>query len=221
MIATQLTEHLRRLTGRVTIDDARMHSLELSEFANVRLTPVGPWILSQSDIVDSMTNWRAQFASNYFARFPPSTESMRAFLAKNKVESTDAILFIIEEENSRVLGHLGLKNVTPHAGEVDSVIKNPESRLPRVMECALDRLITWSQGELGVEELSLEVISHNERARSLYERLGFSVVEERALRRVTRGDFVEHESVSSAESNVPYTCIVMRRILGPSPRVDQ
>lgn len=221
MITTQLTEHLRTLTGQVTIDEARMHSLELSEFANVRLTPVGPWILDQSDIVDSMTNWRAQFASNYFARFPPSTESMRAYLAKKKVSSTDAILFVIEEEDARILGHLGLKNVTPHVAEVDSVIKNPESRVPRVMECALDRLMTWSQSELGIEELSLEVISHNERARSLYERLGFSVVEERSLRRVTRGDFVEHQCVSPAESDVLYTCIVMRRILGRSPIVEQ
>lgn len=208
-----LKDRLLTMTSRQSIDDARDHAIEIPNFPEVRMTPVGPWIFTRSDIIQSMSTWRAHSRDMYFAQFPESAASMREYLLNNSVETSDAILLLIEDYQERLLGHLGLKNFTTKQAEIDSVMRNPKVRLPGLMKSALEGLIVWSQEEFGLDELSLRVISYNSKALALYREAGFRVVEELSLQRVSRSDFVEHHTVSLSDANVDYTCIVMRRTL--------
>ena len=217
MTSLSMARAVRNLTSFQTIFQAREHSIPVNGSPVSRLVPVGAWVLTRSDIIEAMSRWRAAARDMYFARFPESVDSMREYLTSSSVETEKAILFIIEHVNGELLGHLGLKDIAHPSAEVDSVMRNPDVRIPGVMELALRTLISWSAEELGLTKLSLQVISYNTRALALYREVGFGIVDERPLFRTINQDRVRHQPVSASEANVDYTAIVMEIHLHSSP----
>lgn len=207
---------IRNLTSYQTIYQAREHSIPVNGSTGARLVPVGAWVLTQSHIIEAMSRWRAAARDMYFARFPESVDSMREYLTSSSIETETAILFIIEHENGELLGHLGLKDIAHLSAEVDSVMRNPDVRITRIMELALRTLINWSEEALGLTKLSLQVISYNTRALALYREVGFAIVDERPLFRTINQDRVRHQQVSASEANVDYTAVVMEMHLHSS-----
>lgn len=176
---------------------------------NLTLVPVGPWILVEPALIEEMADWRWASRERFFAQFPRSAAGMRDYLQRVSIDRDDAILFILEEGDGNAIGHIGLTGVTEDRAEVDSVMRGRAAEPRGAMRQALDALRHWAENDLGVCELSLRVMSTNSPAIRLYESAGFSVRDERWLRREEAGGRVEHTEVPERDANVPYTCLVM------------
>ncbi len=177
------------------------------------LVPIGPWIFAKPQVIRAMTKWRTNARTMFFAQFPESVESMTEYLSSTKIQNTKSVLFLIDGEQEEFLGHLGLKNVSGEAAEIDSVMRNSRIRIPSLMSSALDELVRWSRETLHLGRLSLRVMSHNTRAIELYSRLGFQRVAEIPLLRVSERGCVSHHETESHRANVNYECVVMEKEL--------
>jgi len=176
----------------------------------VCLIPVGSWILGYPELVENMSRWRFLASEMFFTRFPQSAESMTHYLLSHAIQNPRNILFMVSDESKKFLGHLGLKNIVGSIGEVDFVMKNPDVSSPRSMQNAISTLVNFAENELGITELTLEVISTNKPALNLYAKQGFVIEANHHLLRVTDGVLTNHVKVSKGLANVNYTSVTMK-----------
>lgn len=159
----------------IDFKDSLKASIELGNATS--LIPVGNWILSEREILESLTTWRSANMSYFFSRFEATVKSTSDYLAKYSISESNRIMFLVMYE-SEILGHLGLSNVHGDYGEIDNVMKSPKwedlNNAPSMRDC-LNRLLEWSHSKLRVRHFGLKVLSSNTRAIKLYSNLGFSI----------------------------------------------
>lgn len=141
------------------------------------LVPIGNWILSEVELLESMTTWRSTNMEFFFSRFESSIESTKEYLAKYSISETNRLLFLVMHD-SNALGHLGVSGVIGDYAEIDNVIKSPKwgqlQNAPSMRDC-IQKMMEWSNSTLGVRHFGLRVLSSNIRAIKLYSTLGFSI----------------------------------------------
>ena len=141
------------------------------------LVPIGNWILSEAELLESMTIWRSMNMEFFFSRFESSIESTKEYLAKYSISEKNRLLFLVMHD-SNALGHLGVSGVIGDYAEIDNVIKSPKwgqlQNAPSMRDC-IQRMMEWSNSTLGVRYFGLRVLSSNMRAIRLYSNLGFSI----------------------------------------------
>ena len=191
-------------------DDARHVGLPVGEEGSVSLVPVGPWILEDKELIADMAKWRFAARANYVAQFPYSPESMRRYLETVSIADPATLLFVIERDRSEVVGHVGLRRASDLAAEIDSVMRKPDGP-PGWVRPSLAALMAWSLALLGPTELTLRVMSGNERAIGMYRNLGFRAFKEVPLRQRWEGETLFLEEVTAGQlADYPQTSLHMR-----------
>ena len=192
-----------------TRDEAVSLGLLVAELPSVRLVPVGPWILGEDAVVADMARWRNRASDAFFARFPESVEGMSKYLKVNSIMREDTLLFMISCEGSFV-GHVGLKGIREDCAELDAVMRGEMfPNQPGLMGRAIERLLMWAQNVLEIGGFELRVLSSNERALALYQRLGFVVSASHALAVTTQGTLTSLIEVPDEESTVSERSVTM------------
>lgn len=191
--------------------DAENARIPIQGCPKLFMTPVGGWILDDHQLVQSMTDWRTSNREMYFSRFEETPDSMRRYLLDISINEHSTLLFIIEDSDGNVFGHIGVKNVNEIDAEIDSVVRATEVTSPLLMDRALKTLIAYCEYCLGIYSFSLEVISYNDKALNLYTRNGFNVSEFFPLYRSVEGANVEHKKVKASEANVDYHSLKLTR----------
>jgi RimJ/RimL family protein N-acetyltransferase len=163
------------VTGRDVLSAAKAEAICL---------PVGrPTIAWLRPIVPAdaplLTEWRNRFARAFLTEFIADDERTRRWLS-DVVEPDDTrILFMVEDLDSRPVGHMGLAFIDWRRGraEADAVVRGVDA--PRgLFTQALDAMWHWARSALGLTTLGVRVRSDND-AIAFYDRAGF-----RELRRV-------------------------------------
>jgi RimJ/RimL family protein N-acetyltransferase len=153
------------------------HELQLvSQSTNLRIHPVGPWVLTQEDVLLELANWRHLNRRFFPKQFPFSVESMRNYILNYSIGKKDRLFFIIFDDNRKPLGHLGLSEIQGNSADVDNVMRNPNVT-NFFMRDVLAFLLDWSNLELGIQNFGLTVMPDNQRAIDLYLSLGFEFLD--------------------------------------------
>ena len=194
---------------------AQQWSIHIND--EVCLVPIGRWILSQVDYVTEMAIWRSESRDSFFARFPFSVESFSNYLMNHAIEDQHNVTFAVMQNDSELLGHVGLSSVNGHQATIDAVMISPRNRSTGLAQVALQALINWASETLSVKHFNLEVLSSNEGAIKLYSRLGFEISSRRNLREVVDGDLTILEECTFGESNVEELKFIMSLVLADSP----
>lgn len=201
---------IKDLSSVASLAEARSHAVSVGSVSHsFRLLPVGPWILSDSAVLEMLTEWRAAGSQGFFSHFPPSVAGMTEFLRQRYVDTETAVLFIVEDRSGVMLGHLGLKGIRAREAEVDNVLSGRVRPGRGPMEPALRTVMAWARRSLGVERLTLEVRSDNQRALSLYARCGFTVVHSSHLRQTQVDQLTTYHDCAPAESDVSFSRLRM------------
>ncbi len=141
-----------------------------------RLEPVTQRDHDQHPLIEILSRWREDARDSYPTQFPITLEGTRNWLADRVLAVPDRILYWIRGDVDGIrLGHVGLFHLDAAAGsiELDNVLRGTTRSIPGLMEASVRTLMSWAEHHLGINELSLRVFSHNERAVRLYERCGF------------------------------------------------
>jgi RimJ/RimL family protein N-acetyltransferase len=133
---------------------------------------------------------------NGITRSPGETmtlEEEQAFLAAN--QTADNALFLIaitpEDEVIGVAGlHGGRRKAVRHNGGV-GISVNREWRDKGVGTALLRHMIEWAKASNVITRIELEVMTHNERAMHVYEKLGFKLEGKRLAAMYKDGGYID------------------------------
>jgi RimJ/RimL family protein N-acetyltransferase len=188
---------------------AEADSIPISQALDIRLVPVGQWILHQEDLIQTFAQWREAAKENFLTQFDMNVQGTRNYLSKFAIEGRDRILFLVDSRSVGPIGHLGLTKISPASAEIDNVLRKPERLIPGLMTYCELALVQWTFRHLGISEISLQVLESNKRGVSLHRRVGFEVCERIPLRIVKDGNLTQLvRQNDSDETTVDYLLIM-------------
>ncbi|MBW3096486.1 GNAT family N-acetyltransferase [Pseudohoeflea coraliihabitans] len=201
-----IAEQIRRLKHQEQ-SRARADAIEIRDDEDLpagMLVPIGAWALKDPGLIDDFTAWRRAFRRFFLTRFTETPEHTLAYLKNVAIAEEDRILFALTTLEGRVIGHLGLCNISAECGELDNFIRGVSGGPPNLMFLAERQLLRWAFFDLGLERILAQVLSFNFLAHGLHAPLGFEVLEQRCLRQSTQGPLVSHSTCEPEDSNVSY-----------------
>lgn len=171
-----------------TFDAALNYRLDvLDEYDSkiAELIPIGKWALKDDDLLNSFASWRKTFMRFFLTQFNASKESTANYLKNTSIAESNRVFFAIYVER-KLIGHIGLSNITARKAELDNIIRGVSGGNPDVMYFAEKTLLSWAFQTINIQSVNAQVMSKNFMALSLHERLGFKLKERHFLRKFTR-----------------------------------
>jgi len=125
------------------------------------------------NLMELIGYWRKENERWFLSQFKVTTERTTKWFEERVIGTPDRLLFIIKA-NDKYIGHVGLfrfdfENKTC---EIDNIVRG-EPEIPGIMGNAVLNMMEWGKNNLDIQNYSLKVLSDNEKARRLYDRLGF------------------------------------------------
>lgn len=188
-----VTPRQARAVAALKSGDGGDPSLPIAGWAGVRLgrlVAVGPAVAGSEVVVRALCRWREENRDWFLSVVPPDPDRTRAYLANKATPEPDRILFLIEDEEGRLVGHAGLRGICATGAELDNVLRGEPVEGVGFMVAAVGVLLGWAFSALEVPSIHLAVLAHNTRAIRTYGRLGFRPTERRPLwRRPVEGGY--------------------------------
>ncbi|MEZ2279050.1 MAG: GNAT family N-acetyltransferase [Microcoleus sp.] len=163
-------------------------------------------VLNPNDI-QCITEWRNCFVQSFLTEFQATENRTSKWLTEIVQPNDHKIMFMVDDLNGRTFGYMGLDfiNWETGYGEADAIVRGEEAP-PGTMKIALQTLLSWALGQLGLRSLGVRVRSDNT-ALEFYRKVGF--IEERRvpLRQVDDFDmirWVEDSSLNPADLSLVY-----------------
>lgn len=127
-------------------------------------------------LMELIGRWRKENERWFLSQFPVSVERTTKWFKEKVIDAPDRLLFVIKVHKDYI-GHVGLfrfdfENKTC---EIDNIVRG-EASYPGIMGDAVRKMMEWGEKTLDLKGYSLKVLSNNERAIRLYDRLGFREV---------------------------------------------
>jgi RimJ/RimL family protein N-acetyltransferase len=120
-------------------------------------------------------------------------EDERAYLAAS-LASDNSLFLIAVQPTGKVIGVTGLqggrRKATRHSGGV-GISVDREWRDKGVGSALLQHMIQWAKASNTIKRLELEVMTHNERAIHVYEKLGFQIEGKKLAAMYKDGRFID------------------------------
>lgn len=163
--------------------------------------------LINAEDVRLLTNWRNRFVQAFLTEFQATESRTIRWLEQVVGPKEGKILFMVDDLNGHTFGYMGLDYIDwdQAYGEADAVVRGAEAA-PGTMKRALQTLLAWARGQLGLRELGVRVRSDNT-ALEFYRKVGFYEVRRVPLHRVEEPEmihWVEDETVENAEIYLVY-----------------
>lgn len=123
--------------------------------------------------VARLTEWRNANVGAFLTQFTATPARTSAWLASAIASDDCRILFMIDDRSGRTVGYMGLAYIDWDAsyGEADSIVKGLPTEKGLATQ-AIETLIGWARGSLGLANIGVRVRSDNP-AIEFYRRVGF------------------------------------------------
>lgn len=124
-----------------------------------------------------ISKWRCDNYDSFFTSIKPSEKDVLAWLKSYQHDYSD-IMFFIDMPSAFSVGQMALYhiNLDKRTAEFGRIIRGENESPKGIMTIAAKMLLEWAFKELGLKQINLEVFSDNKPAVSLYQRLGFQIV---------------------------------------------
>lgn len=153
------------------------------------LDPISVKTLTSPESIELLAKWRSVAQEWFPSQFAVTHEGTSRWVQTQLLQRNDRILFFVTDNNSNKVGHVGLFRFNYEEGfcEIDNIVRGSD-QWKGAIEAGCAAMMTWAFENLGLNRLYLRVVSDNERAIRLYERLGFKETQRVPLRKVTSGE---------------------------------
>jgi hypothetical protein len=141
--------------------------------ADFRLLPVSKLNLNDIILVEYLAKLRNENIELFLKSDIATIESTNKWISNLVLENKDRILFLVIDKYGVKHGHLGIWIREGSVFEIDNVIKDSDSKVPGLFSSALITVCKWMNEYVGISELSLRVLSTNQKAIKFYEKNKF------------------------------------------------
>jgi hypothetical protein len=120
-----------------------------------------------------LTAWRNRFVRAFLTEFEATPEQTTRWLTQTVGPNPGKILFMLDDLAGKTFAYMGLDFIDwmRSTGEADAIVRGGEAPAG-TMKLALETLMAWANGALGLRTLGVRVRSDNT-ALSFYQRVGF------------------------------------------------
>jgi RimJ/RimL family protein N-acetyltransferase len=208
-----------------SIEQAVENSISITSSQNgqivAHLIPVGEWILDRTKVLMSIAEWRNKYMRFYLTQFDADLGNATSYI-KSKIHSnSSAIFFMIADQGYKIVGHIGFSNIDSTTAELDNILLGDAVPIRNLMQDIENQSIKWIHDFLGLEKVSLKVLSFNFLAIDLHEICGFQVEERLPIRKVHYFNQKRYELCLPEESNLDFQCLVMSKCLTNNKEVNE
>lgn len=140
----------------------------------IKLRVINHTDLKNRTLIHKLSDWRTR-DSHWFANiFKVTVKRTKKWLRDLIINNPDRILFVIEDNNGKIYGHLGFYRyrARDNSCELDNVVRG-EKDFPGLITDCVNILIKWGFKNLGISRLYLTTFDDNLRAINLYKRCKF------------------------------------------------
>jgi RimJ/RimL family protein N-acetyltransferase len=162
--------------------------------------------------IESLTNWRKRYMKYFLTQFETSINRTRAWLTNTVIPSSNRLLFLIFDENKRLIGNIGLANIEDNKCELDNLIRGERGGHPRLIYYSEIALLKWIFFEKSLNFVNLHVFSNNLPTLKLHTSVGFKEIDRKKLCRFINekgGISYIGERGSSATELAPFEYVEM------------
>lgn len=168
--------------------------------ATLRPVATSEKLLNAKD-VQALTDWRNRYVNAFLSEFEATPGRTARWLVDVVRVNSGKILFMADDLSGETWGYMGLDYIDWDRGygEADAIVRGGDA-VPGRTKRALQALLAWGRGHLGLRELGVRVRSDNP-AVAFYRKGSFREVRRVPLRRVAEpggARWVEDPSLQSA-----------------------
>ena len=174
-----------------------------------RLVPVGPWLLDDTEMVETIKTWRNRFRRMFLVQLETSYQRTFDYLKNCSIGQKNQLLFLLFDNQGQFIGHLGISKTTESSCELDNFMRGASGGSPRLIYFAELALLNWCFTTLDVSNVYVGVLSYNFMAIDLHTEVGFSKIERKHLKKMVLNDTISHAIVDSSDANVHYQFVEM------------
>lgn len=140
-----------------------------------RLRPITYESLKNDEDIAMLARWRKDAQEWFPSQFNVTIDGTRKWLEEAVLQTKDRILFWVEDNNGKPIGHVGLYRFDYRENfcEIDNIVRGEKGVFANAMYLACSTLIDWTIKNLKVQDLYLRVVSDNAKALALYDKLNF------------------------------------------------
>ena len=129
--------------------------------------------LDNDFLVESLTNWRSKYMRFFLTQFNANPDRTRSWLRNTVIPSGDRLLFLIFDENERLIGNSGVANIANQKCELDNLIRGEKGGHPKLIYFAELALLRWLFSKYAMVFVNLHVFSNNTPTIKLHTSVGF------------------------------------------------
>lgn len=167
------------------------------------LLPVGKWILAELELVEKIAGWRNKFNRMFPSQLAVNVKSTVLHL-ESLVDKSNSILFLIEDEDAKIVGHVGAINISAPEFELAHLMRGENTKTVDIIFFAEKAMIGWCMSNFGITEVKIEAMSYNHGAISIHEKIGFELVRKIPIRKIHDKTGIRHIACTESETNVKY-----------------
>lgn len=187
---------------RIIVSDKKLNTIGY-------LVPVGEWILSEKKKIEQISAWRQKNMRMFLTQFASTFEKTFGYLKKLSIAQEGRIFFLLYDSNDRFVGHMGVADVDGNQGELDNLMRGVNGGDPGLIFFAEVALLNWCFQTLGIVKSDVRVLSYNWIVISLHEEVGYKLIENVPLKKITKDEVIFHEVSTIDDANVKYSCTRM------------
>ena len=142
------------------------------------LSPITFFDIENDSIIKMLKDWRNHNVGAYLDQRKTTIIETRKWLNDHVLKNHSKILFFLKSVDGVPIGHVGLANGLKiiNSIEMDNIVRGKLNFENGIITLALYDLITWVFTSFGYQKVYLRVFSDNNKAITLYRRLGFKEI---------------------------------------------
>lgn len=174
-----------------------------------KLKPIDIELVQDQMVIESLTKWRQKFMRFFMTQFEATPERTGKWLKNNVLTDDSRLLFLIYDENNKLIGNFGICNIQEQNVELDNLIRGEKGGHKHLIFFSELTLISWLYS-LDVVNIYLRVFSNNFKTISLHSSVGFKPKEILALQKdINNSNEITYIAVPSSPQKEQLGLIIM------------
>ena len=137
------------------------------------LIPIGPELALQDGLAVMLCRWRQRLMKYYLTQFKATPERTMIWLQQIVALEDNRLLFLITTEEDKMIGHIGLCNITSENAEIDNLVRGEQGGNPKLIFYAEVALLDWALRLLQLKNIYLRQFTDNHLGTALHSSIGF------------------------------------------------